>query len=114
MQRHKIIWGQLYDNGLGVSQNHKEANKWYKLAAEQGAGLAQMNLGVNYGTGKGVSQDFTRSLMWVILASINGEEERATKGAKTSCNANDKRANGTGKKFGYRMYRERIERVLIK
>ena len=28
--------GVMYDNGLGVPQDPKEAVKWYRLAAEQG------------------------------------------------------------------------------
>ena len=28
--------GVIYDNGEGVPVNHAEAEKWYRLAAEQG------------------------------------------------------------------------------
>jgi TPR repeat protein len=31
--------GYLYANGLGVTQDHTEAVKWYRLAAEQGSEL---------------------------------------------------------------------------
>jgi TPR repeat protein len=35
----------LYANGDGVEQNHAEALKWYRPAAEQGVAEAQYNLG---------------------------------------------------------------------
>ena len=38
--------GSLYDNGIGVPQNHKTALKWYRLAAEQGDADAQFLLGL--------------------------------------------------------------------
>ena len=34
----------MYANGRGVSQDNKEAVKWYRLAGEQGNAEAQINL----------------------------------------------------------------------
>jgi hypothetical protein len=34
-----------YANGKGVMQDHVEAVKWYRLAADQGQAIAQFNLG---------------------------------------------------------------------
>jgi TPR repeat protein len=34
----------MYDEGQGVSQDYKEAIKWYRLAAEQRDEKAQINL----------------------------------------------------------------------
>ena len=40
-----------YDNGQGVSENHAEATRWFRKAAEQGYATAQFNLGVAYEAG---------------------------------------------------------------
>ena len=48
--------------------------KWYKLAAEQGVAQAQYNLGVIYGTGQGVTQDYVQAHKWYNIAGANGEE----------------------------------------
>ena len=37
--------GTIYDNGQGVPEDDAEAVKWYRLAADQGLGEAQLNLG---------------------------------------------------------------------
>ena len=41
----QTMLGIMYDEGQGVPQDYKEAIKWYQLAAEQGLGKAQFNLG---------------------------------------------------------------------
>ena len=52
----------MYDNGRGVLQNHKEAVKWYRKAADQGIANAQSNLGLMYDKGKGVPQDYAEAV----------------------------------------------------
>ena len=37
--------GQMYQYGLGIKKDHKEAVKWYLLSAEQGDAEAQHSLG---------------------------------------------------------------------
>jgi hypothetical protein len=64
----------MYQNGKGVPQDHAEAFKWYRLAANQGVVDAQLNLGVMYGNGYGVIQDYTRALMWWTIAASQGHE----------------------------------------
>ena len=64
----------MYQNGKGVPQDHAEAFKWYRLAANQGVADAQLNLGVMYGKGYGVMQDYTRALMWWTIAASQGHE----------------------------------------
>ncbi|UKI32728.1 MAG: sel1 repeat family protein [Lentisphaeria bacterium] len=54
--------GYCYANGLGVKQNHAEAVKWYRKAAEQGWAYSQFNLGNCYYMGKGVKQDYTEAV----------------------------------------------------
>ena len=51
--------------------------RWYRLAADQGDARAQNNLGVKYGTGAGVPQDYVQSHMWAnIAASRSTGEDR--------------------------------------
>ena len=57
---------------MGVPQDSKTAVKWYRLAAEQGNALAQNNLGVMYGNGRGVPQDYKTAVKWHRLAAEQG------------------------------------------
>jgi TPR repeat protein len=59
----------MYENGVGVPQDYKEAVSWYRKAAEQGFAGAQGNLGVMYGNGLGVPRDFVQSYMWLNLGA---------------------------------------------
>ena len=43
------------------------------LAAEQGDAFAQGNLGVMYGTGEGVPQDYQEAVRWLRLAAKQGD-----------------------------------------
>ena len=64
----------MYDDGTGVTQDYKEAVKWYKLAAEKGTPIAQYSLGMMYEEGKGVSQDFqaTGQLLFKLARKQGG------------------------------------------
>ena len=64
--------GSMYQNGQGVSQDYKEAAKWYRLSAEQGNAVAQYNLGLSYANGQGVIQDDVYAHMWMNIAAANG------------------------------------------
>jgi TPR repeat protein len=64
--------GAMYYNGKGVSQDFKEAVKWYRLAAVQGYASAQLNLGAMYYEGQGVAEDFIRAYMWLSIAAAKG------------------------------------------
>ena len=68
------ILGMMYDEGLGVLQDYKEAVKWYTKAAEQGDADAQGSLGSMYSSGHGVLQDNVYAHMWFNIASSNGNE----------------------------------------
>ena len=67
--------GFLYDNGLGVLQDHAEAAKWYRLAAEQGVAQAHKAVGILYEYGAGVLQDTVRTHMWYNIAAANGHKK---------------------------------------
>jgi uncharacterized protein len=59
-------------NGQGVTQDYKEALKWYRLAADQGNADAQYFLGNMYQDGKGVVQDYREGVKWLRLAAQQG------------------------------------------
>jgi uncharacterized protein len=50
--------------------------EWTPLA-EQGDAFAQHNLGVMYGNGQGVPQDYVRAHMWSNLSASQGSEGAA-------------------------------------
>jgi hypothetical protein len=66
---------------VGVTQDHQEAAKWYRLAAEQGDAFSQYNLGLLYLNGQGITQDYIRAYMWFDLVANKGHnnarEDRA-------------------------------------
>lgn len=62
----------MYDRGQVVAENHKEAVKWMRLAAEQDYAPAQVFLGFMYASGKGVLQDFGEALRLLNLAADQG------------------------------------------
>ena len=65
----------MYYEGNGLPQDNKEAVKWFRLAAEQGNAAAQFYLGVMYGNGTGVVQDFIYAHMWWNIAASNGVDK---------------------------------------
>ncbi len=96
-------WGQLelgrmYKEGKGVTQDYDEAIKWFRKAiakygnsiaqkqlyatqelkwrkeAEQGDSEAQLNLGIMYEKGQGVTEDYIEAYKWYILSGAQGNE----------------------------------------
>ena len=68
--------GAQYGLGLnyefGVSGDLAEAVRWYRLAAEQGYGPGQLNLGLAYRDGRGVPQNLVYAYMWFSLSEAQG------------------------------------------
>lgn len=64
--------GCLYDQGHGVSQDHREAAKWFRKAAERGYADSQNNLGICYDDGEGVKQDHVKAAQWYRKAANQG------------------------------------------
>ncbi len=60
--------GLMYYDGIGISQNLLEAEKWFRMAGDQGHAPAQISLGVMYGEGQGVRADLVHAFMWFTLA----------------------------------------------
>ena len=67
--------GYMYANGEGaLLQDHAEAVKLYRLAAEQGLADAQTLLGLIYARGTDVPEDYVVAYAWLNLAAAQGHE----------------------------------------
>lgn len=64
--------GLMFETGVGVPEDSKEAARWYLLAAPQGYASAQHNLAGMYANGQGVNQDFNEAVKWYRLAAQQG------------------------------------------
>jgi uncharacterized protein len=64
--------GRMYNDGEGVTQDYKEAEKWYRTAAKQGLADAQYNLGLMHESGVGVTQDYEEAAKWYRAAAEQG------------------------------------------
>lgn len=51
----------MYERGIGVDKDEKEAITWYQKAAEQGNSNAQYNLAVLYENGRGCDVNFAQA-----------------------------------------------------
>lgn len=75
-----FLLGWCYNAGIGVAQDHGEATRYYRIAADQGFALAQSNLGVCYEKGTGVTQDYSEAARLYSLAADQGfDTARLTK-----------------------------------
>ena len=63
----------MYEKGIGVGKDEKEAVVWYGKSAAQGNSAAQYNLGVLYENGRGTMIDFARANEWYRKASVQGD-----------------------------------------
>jgi TPR repeat protein len=59
----------MYEKGIGVGKDEKEAVVWYGKSAAQGNAAAQFNLGVLYENGRGTKVDFAKANQWYRKAS---------------------------------------------
>jgi TPR repeat protein len=65
--------GFMLENGFGVAANPSAAVAMYRKAAERGFAKAQTNLGLAFASGTGVQRDVVQALVWLQLASDQGE-----------------------------------------
>jgi TPR repeat protein len=63
----------MYERGIGVEKDEKDAVVWYGKAAAQGNSAAQFNLGVLYEHGRGTNVDFAKANDWYRKASVQGD-----------------------------------------
>jgi tetratricopeptide (TPR) repeat protein len=68
----QFAMGCTFFHGEKVPQDYKEANKWFRKAAEQGHREAQFFLAVNYHGGHGVQEDTTEAYRWYVKAAEQG------------------------------------------
>ena len=62
----------MYHDGRGVDQDHSEALKWWRQAADRNDAGGQNNIGWAYASGKGVPQDFAEAAIWYRKAAEQG------------------------------------------
>ena len=65
--------GSLYEDGLVLPRDYKEAFFWYRASAEQGYAGAQTNLGILYARGLGVSSSRRTAIEWFEKAAAQGD-----------------------------------------
>jgi TPR repeat protein len=63
--------GRKYAN----NNDHAQAIKWYRRAAEQGYAEAKYALGVMYGNGQGVARNNAEAVKWYFMAAEQGHEK---------------------------------------
>jgi hypothetical protein len=70
--------------GRGLSQDHSEAARVFRMLAEQGNPTAQYNLGIVYLFGRGVTADLVEAHKWFKLAAAQGDKTAAKEMASTA------------------------------
>jgi TPR repeat protein len=63
----------MYEKGIGVGKDEKQAVVWYGKSAAQGNAAAQFNLAVLYENGRGTKVDFAKANEWYRKASVQGD-----------------------------------------
>ncbi len=63
----------MYEHGIGVGIDEKQAVDWYGKSAAQGNSPAQFNLGVLYENGRGTPVDFKKANEWYRKAAVQGD-----------------------------------------
>jgi hypothetical protein len=66
-------YGWCLENGLGVRKDPVEGAKWYRLAADEGYGLAQRHIGRCLENGIGVDIDLIRAMEYYRRAADQGD-----------------------------------------
>lgn len=65
--------GLMYEQGIGVTKDEKEALNWYLKASLQGNSNAQYNLAVLYENGRGCDVNFKEAHRWYREAVVQGD-----------------------------------------
>lgn len=68
----EALVGRSYDLGIGVPQDHAEAVRWWRMAADQGIAYAQASLGAAYDLGQGVPKDYEKAFAWFRKSAEQG------------------------------------------
>ncbi len=86
----------MYEKGLGVDNDDREALKWYRKAAEKNHAQAQYHLGNMYENGRGVAEDLNEAKSWYRKAANQKHEKAAV--ALTRLATESSQAKGGGAK----------------
>jgi TPR repeat protein len=62
----------MFQKGLVVAQDHTEAARWYRMAADAGFGPAQLCYGLLCAKGHGVPMSSAEAAKWLGRASAQG------------------------------------------
>lgn len=68
----QLAFARMLDAGLCGGPHKKEAEAWYRKAAEQGEMMAQYALGDTYFSGDGVPVDYREAKKWYLKAAKQG------------------------------------------
>lgn len=71
--RAQLYLGSMYEMGKGVTQDYREAMRWYSRAAARGHPFAQTNIGHMYQLGLGVPVNYEKAMDWYRLAADKGD-----------------------------------------
>jgi transglutaminase-like putative cysteine protease len=71
--RAQYYLGWMYEGGLGVAIDLREAARWYRLAAERGDPFTQARLGYLYEMGLGVARDDRLAAQWFAKSAEAGD-----------------------------------------
>ncbi|MGH8559886.1 MAG: tetratricopeptide repeat protein [Methylococcales bacterium] len=69
----QCLIGKMFEQGLGVDRDYKEAMRYYSLAAEQGLARGQSCLGYMYEGGRSVTKNEQEALRWYRKAAEQGD-----------------------------------------
>jgi len=71
----QVNLGSLYESGIALPRDLKEAVFWFRSAAEQGFPEAQYNLGDAYRRGRGVTINRRSAIEWFQRAAKQGNKD---------------------------------------
>ena len=69
-----VVLAGLTLEGSGLPADPAEAARLYRLAAEAGHPVAQLNLGELYSRGRGVERDLVQAHLWLSRAAAQGRQ----------------------------------------
>ena len=72
-RRRNIIWPGHTIPAIGIAQDHLEAVRWYRAAAENGITAAQYSLAFLYATGTGIARDDREAYIWLSISRVIGD-----------------------------------------
>lgn len=64
--------GILYKRGEGVPTDYREANRWFRLAADRGDAVSQNGLGDSYENGLGFPKNDSEAVKWYRRSAKQG------------------------------------------